>query len=285
MILFGLKFQAPDLIVAARDQGLNLAIASFGGLTLLGLWSLAARVLAAPVVLLSVLWRVSFPAMARLATAGHDGRLEMERGAGLAAYAAALLLVPIAGSAPLLIDTVFGHRWHEAAGVLPVICFGLQIEGPLSVCSFGFLSAAGAAGAVARIGIGAAAASLVTAIPLIPPLGLLGIGIGYVVGSVVGVILMWRAVRRRLDVRLAGAIARPTLAGTVVSGGAWLVARRLDADLPTLLLLVMTSLAALVILMRLLAAQTARDARVAVRRAIAQARSGARVSNGHTAAP
>jgi len=68
---FGARYQAVGLVSLLRDQGLNLAVATIGGLSALGLWSVAYRVMQLPFVVFEALWR---------ARAGHGEVLRGSRG-------------------------------------------------------------------------------------------------------------------------------------------------------------------------------------------------------------
>ena len=58
---FGFRYQAVGLLQMLRDQGVNIAVAAFGGVAVLGLWSVAWRIIQIPYSLFVALWRVSFP--------------------------------------------------------------------------------------------------------------------------------------------------------------------------------------------------------------------------------
>jgi O-antigen/teichoic acid export membrane protein len=62
---FGARFQAVGVVNIVRDLGLNLGTVVIAGVSTLGLWNLAYRVMQLPYLLFSSLWRVSYPAMAR----------------------------------------------------------------------------------------------------------------------------------------------------------------------------------------------------------------------------
>src|SRR5205823_2554111 len=82
-LAFGSRFLAIDFVTLTRDQGFNFGIAAIGGVATLGVWNLAYRILQIPYLLFVPLWRVSFPAMARLVGAGENLRPTVERLIGL----------------------------------------------------------------------------------------------------------------------------------------------------------------------------------------------------------
>jgi O-antigen/teichoic acid export membrane protein len=72
LMAFGARMQLINGTLLARDQGLNVAIAGVAGVGTLGLYALARRLLEVPYLLLTTLWRVSYPAMSRLLAAKED---------------------------------------------------------------------------------------------------------------------------------------------------------------------------------------------------------------------
>ncbi len=66
VLRFGAKFQATAVVGLCRDQGLNFLIAGLFGLSDLGLWNFAYRVMQVPFLIFQAIGRVSYPAMARL---------------------------------------------------------------------------------------------------------------------------------------------------------------------------------------------------------------------------
>ena len=69
---FGFRYQAVGLLQLLRDQGVNVAVALVGGVAVLGLWSVAWRIIQIPYSFFVALWRVSFPGMSRLVAAGEE---------------------------------------------------------------------------------------------------------------------------------------------------------------------------------------------------------------------
>jgi O-antigen/teichoic acid export membrane protein len=139
MLAFGLGVQAVGIAGLARTQGVNLVIAAVGGEQLLGLWSLATRLLMVPFWLFQALWRVSYPVMARLRSLGEDTPATVARLAAMTALVSGAFLAPLAASAHDLIPGVFGSRWAPAAAPLVWACAGLVVSGPVSVASSGYL--------------------------------------------------------------------------------------------------------------------------------------------------
>ena len=94
ILKFGAQFQAVQVTNLARDQAINIGTGAIGGVAMLGLWSLASRVMQVPFLLFTTLWRVTFPAMSRLVALGEKPRPVIERTARLGAFATGLILAP-----------------------------------------------------------------------------------------------------------------------------------------------------------------------------------------------
>ena len=231
MLGFGIKFQAVNLINSAGLQLLNIGIAAVAGVSVLGLWALAWRLAQLPFLLFSTLWRVSFPAAAKLLAAGESGRRMVERGLGLAAVATGAIMAPATGAISPLVPAVFGHRWAPVAEVLPIAFFALQASGPVSVASAGYLYAVGDTNAILSATAVTAILWLAVALPLLPGLGVIAVGIGWAVSSLVEIPMLAAPVKRRTEARYGGAILLPWLASTVAGAAGWEVSRTVSHGL------------------------------------------------------
>lgn len=212
---FGARFQAVGVVNIVRDLGLNLGTVVIAGVSTLGLWNLAYRVMSLPYLLFSTLWRVSYPAMARLLAAGEPARPMIERWTGLGAVATGLVLAPLAGSATAFVPAVFGSQWTDTASVIPYASAGLMIGGPISVATGGYLYAVGDAATPLRGAIAHTIVWLVIALAMLPVLGVAAIGIGWGAGSVVDAIVLGRSAVVHTQARIAGLLVFPAI-------GAWL---------------------------------------------------------------
>ena len=225
MLGFGIKFQAVGLANIGGLQLLNVGIAAIGGLAVLGLWALAWRLLQIPFLLFGALWRVSYPAAAQLLSAGESARRMIERGLGLAAVATGAILAPATGAISPLIPAVFGHRWAPVADVLPPIFFALQASGPISVATAGYLYAVGDASTVLRAATVTSLVWLLVTLPLLPHLGLMAVGIGGMVGSLVEIPILLRPVRRRTDIAYVRPVLAPWIAASIAGALGWFASR------------------------------------------------------------
>jgi O-antigen/teichoic acid export membrane protein len=211
---FGATIQAIGLANIARDQGLNLGLAAVGGVTVLGLWTLAYRVLQLPFLVFESLWRVSFPAMSRLLAAGEDVVGALDRGVRRSAVATALVLAPLAATAVALVPVAFGHEWDAASSVVPTAALGLMLSGPLSAMAGGYLYAVGDARAVLRGVVLHTIAWAVVALPLVDRLGVAAMGWGWLAACVVETAVLSAALRRHAGTPLLAGLVVPTLAAT-----------------------------------------------------------------------
>jgi len=225
MLGFGIKFQAVGLVNSAGLQLLNVGIAGIGGLAVLGLWTMAWRLLQIPFLLFSTLWRVSFPAAAQLLSAGESARKMIERSLGLATVATGAILAPATGSISPLIPAVFGHRWAPVADILPLIFFALQVSGPVSVATAGYLYAVGDTSAVLRAATATSVVWLLVTLPLLIPLGLNAVGLGGMISCFVEILFLAPPVRRRTGAGFLRPIFTPWMAASVAGASGWLVSR------------------------------------------------------------
>ena len=222
---FGIRYQAVALGHMLRDQGVNLALATFGGVATLGLWSVAWRILQIPISLFAALWRVSFPGMSRLVTAKEDMGSTIERVIALVAIGTGLLVAPLAASAWAWIYVLIGPQWATAASAIPPACFAMMFGVPISVALSGYLWAIGSASVPLRatfLGIPAVALVL---IPLLPVIGVASAGFAYIASALVESLFFVYAGRRTATFRLGTRLAIPVLLGTVSALCGWLVAR------------------------------------------------------------
>ena len=256
---YGLAVSARDFMALLRLQVINLVTAALAGLPVLGLYSLADRIMLVPWVVFGSILRVTFPAMARLVSAGEDTRSDLERGLRLLTVCAGSLLALIAATAPVLIPSFFGDRWTPAADALPLIALGLLLTGPIISVGNGFLYAVGDARKVLIATTTHTIVWLAVAVPLLPDLGVAAVGIGLLAGFVVEGELLDRAIRTRTGLSCRRATAAPT--AVIVSAGAlgFVLASNLAPSVPaTAAITVLTSIF-LAIGLRLTARSTLRE--------------------------
>jgi O-antigen/teichoic acid export membrane protein len=224
LVGFGVRFQAVDAAWLVRNQGLNLSLAALAGVSTLGLWTLANRLMQLPFLLLESLFRVSFPAMSQLVAAKEEMAPLIERAVGMASVGIGIMLTGLAGSAPGLLPGVFGEQWREASYIMPGACLGFAIGGPVAVAAQGYLYAVGDATAVLRAHALQTIALFAVTLPLVPVLGVSAIGLGLSVAAVVEAGVLRRAILRWTQVDVVRPLLAPVAAGVVSTGAGWLVA-------------------------------------------------------------
>jgi O-antigen/teichoic acid export membrane protein len=228
---FGLRFQAVDATWLLRDLSLNAAVASFCGVSSLGLWTLAKRIMEAPYTIFHSLWRVSFPTMSRLLAKKENATALVEQAVAVAAVGTGLVLTGLAGAAAGLIPGVFGEQWHIASTVIPWACLGMAVGGCISVATQGFLYASGDATSVLRAEIMQAVSWFAVTIPLLPVIGVVAVGIGWSVSSGVAALVLGRATTRHVQARLFRPLVAPVAVGVCSASIGWVITVRGGAEL------------------------------------------------------
>jgi len=230
---FGIQFQAAAVTTLIRDQGLNVLAVSLGGLKVLGIWSLAVKALQAVTFVFTALFRVSFPAVARLVDSGEDPRASVQRALSISTIITGFVVVAVGGSAPALVPVAFGERWHAVVAVLPWAAAGLVVSGPVATTANSFLYARGEARTVLKSVLAHSAAWYLVAVPLLPTLGAEALGIGWAIGCAVDVAVLSRALSRH-GIGIAAVSAPPVFAAGVAGAVAWTIAEMLPPNLPAL---------------------------------------------------
>ena len=225
MLGFGIKFQAVGLVGTGGEQLLNVGVAGIGGLAVLGLWAMASRLLQIPFLLFNALWRVSYPAAAQLLVAGESARKMIERGLGLAAVGTGVILAPVTGSLSPLIPAALGHRWAPVADILPPIFFALQVSGPISVATAGYLYAVGDTTAVLRAVSVTSLMWLLVSLPLLPSMGPMALGVGGMVSAFAEIPFLSIPAHRRTGASFLKPVLMPWIAASFAGGCGWLVSR------------------------------------------------------------
>jgi O-antigen/teichoic acid export membrane protein len=214
---FGVRYQAVNVTNLLRDQAINIVTVGLAGTSALGIWTLASRMLQAPILLFSTLWRVSYPAMSRVVVGDTQPRDLLERAAGATAVMAGALLAPLAATAPSLVPALFGAAWSQAAWIVTLACAALMIGGPVSVAAAGYLYALGDTQSVLRSAVFHSIAWVGGVAIFLPLLGPPGIGVALVGGSAVDAIVLGRATRRKCGARLLPPIVAPALVAFVAT--------------------------------------------------------------------
>jgi O-antigen/teichoic acid export membrane protein len=224
LLSFGARFQAINGVNLIRDQGLNIGVAAVAGLGTLGVWSMAFRFIQVPFLLFESLWRVTFPAMARLIEAGEDPRPAVEKLLTRSSVLTGAMMCALVGATPALIPALFDPQWEPIVDVLPWACAGLLIGGPISVSVAGFLFANGDAGTALRGAVLHTIACLSLSLALLPVIGITALGLGAFASAFVeGAVLGTRAVRG-YRIAITKALLVPTLVACAAGAAGWFVA-------------------------------------------------------------
>lgn len=234
LLSLGIKFQAVQVVLLIRDDGLAIAIAAIGGFEALGVWNIVYRLTTVVIILMESLWRVSFPAMSRLRETGEDPMPLVERAASMASVASGVLVVPLAGAAPALIPVLFGPHWTAAVSVLPLAAGSVMLAGPITAVAFGYLLSEARAGVLLRMTICDGLTSWAVGLPLLAVAGVIGIGIGQAASGLVDLVFLTFAVwhgsyRRGFRLTLV-----PLSAVVAASIPAWMIAVSLGKGIPAL---------------------------------------------------
>jgi O-antigen/teichoic acid export membrane protein len=224
IVVFGASYQAVGVAQMLRGQGVNLAVAAVSGIQVLGLWSVAQRVLQFPFLLFSSLWRVSFPAMSRLIATGEDMRPVIERTVAVAAAGTGFFLVPLVAGAPALVPSVLGSRWNDAVAVLPTAGLGLMFAGPVSVAVVGYLWGMGDARTPLMGVLVSIPAWGLAMLPTLPIVGVAAVGLGWLAANMAETAVLARGAKRHAGADVLSPVVRPTLVAVMAAGAGWLLA-------------------------------------------------------------
>lgn len=218
---FGVRFQAVNLLHMLRDQGVNIVVASFGGVAVLGLWNIAWKIIQLPVSLLWALWRVSFPGMSRLVAAKEDVGPTIDRVVALVAIGTGVLVVPLAASSAAWIHLLIGPQWTHAAGAIPPACFAMMFGVPISVALSGYLWAIGAASVQLRAAAATILPTLLLLFILLPIVGVAAAGIAYIASSLLESLVFVYAARREASFTIGSRLFVPVLVGVLSAWCGW----------------------------------------------------------------
>ena len=230
LVGFGARTQGASALLVLREQGVAVALAAAGGLTVLGVWNLAWRVLQVPNVLLNAAGRVGFPLMSRLRDADEDPRPVLERGAAALAVCTGAVVVAIVGAAPAL-PAVVGNDWQDVSPTLLWSGMALLVSAPVAVATTGFLLASDEAGSVAATTVLSAVAWIGIGVALLPEHGVAGVGVGFLAGGIVNAALLAARTASLTGARTLRHAAAPTVVALAAAAAGWLVAREAGSAL------------------------------------------------------
>ena len=228
MLRFGVTFQGIALLELAREVGANLVLAVVAGLSVVGYWSIAFRLLQPVLLLVEPLERVMFPSMARLTEQGSDTAAPLERAVSRTAVLMGFFAVALAGSAPALVPVVFGPGWSQAVPTLSVAAIGLLVYGPMNFCGTGYLLGIGKAGIVLRTTALYTVVWLAGTVVLVPPMGTVGVSVAMVAAGIATSLYIHTALRQA-GANTLRAASGPVLFTLIAAAPGLLAAHALDS--------------------------------------------------------
>lgn len=230
LVGFGARFQLASLLLLAREQGLNVLVAAVAGLSTLGVWNLAWRVLQIPNLLFASAGRVAFPAMSRLIGSRHDLVPVLERSVRALAVLTGIVTVAMLGLAPTL-PAIVGAQWGDVPSVILWSGCAVILAAPIVVPISGYLFAADEVGTVALATIVSSVVWFATAAALLPSLGAPAVGLGWLASAPLNAVILARRAASLTGASLIGNLLAPASVAIAAGTGAWLLARELDPKL------------------------------------------------------
>jgi O-antigen/teichoic acid export membrane protein len=228
---FGGRLQAQQLLQTVRNEGVNLGIAAVGGLHMLGVWRVAAKLLQVPQLAFAPAARVTFPALSRAIERGLEPAPRLRRILRLTAVGTGGLLITVVALAPAVVPRLFGPVWLPAADAIAVAAPGLLLVVPIGVAFNGYLWTTGDASTPLRAALVSAIVWPIVALPLLPSIGLLGVGVGLTASAWAHSLVLWWSVRRRLGDAAAAPLSVAVPAAVVAGGVGYAIATAGDAGL------------------------------------------------------
>jgi O-antigen/teichoic acid export membrane protein len=221
---FGLRYQAVGAADLFRDQGIYVVVAAVAGVSAVGIWSLAHRILQIPLLFFTSLWRVSFPGMSRLVAARESVGDTIERVVAVAAVAAGLILAPLVAATPAWVPTLLGHQWGDAVAVIPPGGLHLMVMGPISVALVGYLWAIGEASAVLRATLVGIPLLAVVMVPLLLVIGVPAVAFGWMASGVGEATVLILCARKHAEFKIKPRLIPPTISAAFGASMGWLAA-------------------------------------------------------------
>ena len=228
---FGLRVQRVGIVHLTREQSLSVGVAAIAGLGVLGVWTLAYRILQVPQLFFGQLKRIAFPAVARLLETGEPARVVVERSVGLVAVGGVVLVPPMVAAAPAFIPAVLGSEWNGVPPALAWGALGLMAGTPIATVAVGYLYATGDTRSVLRCVVLRSVVWVAVALALVRPVGPEAVGVGWALSGVVEAFAFATALRPT-GARVLGASAVALAIATVACGAGWFVATSAAPSVP-----------------------------------------------------
>ena len=253
---------------------LTSGILVIAGVSAVGLWSFAGRILQVPFMIFEAMFSVGFPALSRLMQADDPGGVRhiVERSVSVTAVGVVALSAPLVAASPALVPLLFGPEWSDVSLILPGCALALAMYGPIGITAYAYTYAAGDA-STALIGtvIGTGVRLIVT-FALLPTIGVGAIGIGWTIGAVAELPWIISRLRAHSGADLTWRVFRPAACGCAAGLLGWAIASAMGRTYASAALSVGCTLAALAALLLTFARRDVYEARTTLWRTLAEAR-------------
>jgi O-antigen/teichoic acid export membrane protein len=237
LLRFGRDLQGGIAVTLARDNLFNLIVTSIAGLSVLGFWSLAYRLLQPITLTFDAISRVAFSALSRFVETDQRGDPAPIRNAvRIIAIASAFMLSLLVAAAPNSVGLVFGERWYPVTRVLPLLCLGVYLSSPVLITAGNYMYALGRSRAVLVMVSASALVSLGGTAAGFELFGLEGLGLGLVFGGLVEIALLGAYLDPNRRAALLWPLLGPLVAGGVAAALGLYVAGRTGEDVVGVLL-------------------------------------------------
>ncbi len=275
---FGLRFQGVNASHLVGDVVLIAGIGAIGGLTVLGLWNFAFRILRVPYLLFEAVWHVGFPLFSRLEDApdSQDVAGLLERTVATISVAVIAVLGPLVASSPALVPLLFGDVWADASLILPGSALALGVCGPIGISAYAYLYAQGDSTTALQGSVINSTVRWATTFALLPGMGVTAIGVGWASAAFSELPLIASRTRKRCGARVVRRVLGPSVAGILSTAAGWAVAESLGVTVPSALLSLLTATAGFAVLMWIFDRDDLREAAGMIRKAAGEARQGIR---------
>lgn len=242
---FGVPFQLSWLTYFLRDYMIPIVGGLLVTTTQVGYLNWALALAAIPGQLAQIVGRVTLPAFARYQDEPRALAKAIEQSIRGLAITATPLHLGIVALAPWLIHLVFSDKWLPALPALYLLSVhwsGANLTSPLVSA----LNAMGHVRLALVLSATWAAATFALALLLLPGLGFVAFALAYAITMIGASIAAIAITRRFVPIRLWSEVRAPVAAAVLACGACFLARQFLPANLPDLVILILTTGAAYV---------------------------------------
>jgi len=219
LVRAGRPFQGTSFLVLARDAVVPVVVATWSGVTAVGLLNMAVTIAALPSHVVSLVGRVLFPLLSGLQNDLHRFASATER----ALNRVAAVMYPIAGillaGAGTIVPLVLGERWVPSVPAVQLLCLSTIMGGTATVLVMA-LNSLGRAETVFRLNLLWTGGLWGLSLVLIPLLGFVGYAVASVCQAATGVLAL-RELRRVIPLRVWNPIGAPCVASAASALVVW----------------------------------------------------------------